>query len=132
MSRITPEDLREEARKHFEIGSRLREAADALEKLGPQEIDGDEDDENETSSSSSSSSDTFLNRTRIEAVEEVLREAREPLAKEEIQRRTAAKGFPIRGDTLSSYLSRDRRFYSVGGRGYWGIAELMGQYKEEK
>jgi hypothetical protein len=137
MNGITPEDLRSEARRHFEIGNRLREAADALEKLGTRKKDKNEDGSSSSSStaspnaSSSSSSDNTLSRTRIEVVAEVLLDARKPLTKEEIQIGTAQKGFPIRGETLATYLSRDDRFYQVG-RGRWGHAELMGKYEEEK
>ena len=60
-------------------------------------------------------------------VEEVLLEQEKPLTREEIQIGTAKKGFPIKAETLASYLSRDKRFCRLE-RGKWGLEELRGQY----
>jgi len=63
----------------------------------------------------------------VDAIERVLEDAGGPMKKEDLLRTLGLRGKAIGENTLQSYLSRDERFYSLGG-GRWGLVAKKGVY----
>jgi hypothetical protein len=115
----TVSELRSKAAELRKIADKLESAADALVQLGASNGSGGNLEKlTPFQHLQATVRQDLKNLSGVDAIERVLFESETPLSKDMIAERLRARGKAVGATTLQSYLSREKRFASLG-RGQW-------------
>jgi hypothetical protein len=123
MKEITVAQIIDEAIKHEELARTLRQVAKSLSGLNPNIalVIHDQDESIQKTNGTSGSAATDQVVTKVELMELVMRENGKPMSKQELLKAMEQRGQPLKIETLTSYLSRDKERFKRHKRGIWKL-----------